>query len=335
MARKLAFPAAIAALALTLSACGDDDNGGDSGNGNDDKGNVEAAVAGASEDWPDTLEFISIPSEDSISLIEEYGPLLERFEEELDVSINDTQVTSYSAVIEALGAGQADIANFGPFSYVLAADTAGAVPVAVAIDGPEEPASYVSYLVTMDDRDDLNGIEDLEGQRVCFVDEVSTSGRLYPLAGMMEAGLDEDAGDYEPVWSGGHDSSVRSVINDDCDAGFVYDTMFDVQLSDETDGMKVIWESEDIPSAPFAASGDLPETMVEAMQEIMLEDFNTDVLAEAGHCDNPEPGDDDANDCSALIPGGAQWGYIEATDDVFDGIRAVCDITEADACDPD
>lgn len=330
MAPKLALPAVIAGVALTLSACGDNPNGGDG-----DSGNAEAAAAADNADWPDTLEFISIPSEDSISLVEEYGPLMERFEEELDVSINDTQVTSYSAVIEALGAGQADIANFGPFSYVLAADTAGAVPVAVAVDGPDAEASYVSYLVTMDDRDDLNDIEDLQNQRVCFVDEVSTSGRLYPLAGLMEVGLDEDAGDYEPVWAGGHDSSVLSVINDDCDAGFVYDTMFDIQLGEETDGMKVIWESQEIPDAPFAASGDLPESMVEAMEEIMIEDFNTDALAEMGHCENPEPGSDDANDCSALIPGSSEWGYVNATDDVFDGVRAVCDITEADACDPD
>ncbi|GAA4911820.1 phosphate/phosphite/phosphonate ABC transporter substrate-binding protein [Nesterenkonia rhizosphaerae] len=328
---RLGLAAAVTSLALMISACGGDDSAtADAAEGNQN----ENSTVERGEDWPETLEFISIPSEEQTELVQQYEVLLELFEEDLGVTINSTSATSYAAVIEAMNAGNADIANFGPFSYVVAADTAGAQPVAVAINAEGEDPSYVSYLVTQADNDEINSIEDLEGKTVCFVDQVSTSGFLYPTAGLMEAGLEE--GDYESVFAGGHDASFISTMNGDCDAGFAYDTMVDVNMTGpegnySPDDMKVVWESEDIPSAPFAAHESLPEDMVEAMRDILLTKLNTEWLAENGYCENPEPGSEPENDCSAVVPT-ADFGYIEVDDSVFDGIRAVCEITEADAC---
>ncbi|WP_150462298.1 phosphate/phosphite/phosphonate ABC transporter substrate-binding protein [Nesterenkonia ebinurensis] len=335
MARKLAFPAAVAAMTLALVGCN-----GDNGDDNGDNGGAEAAGGGSlpdlraeygGDDWPTELQFVSIPSEEQTELVQQYETLISMFEEALEVEIESSEVTAYAAVIEAMGAGTADIANFGPFSFVVAADTAGAQPVAVAIDEPGAEPSYVSYLVTLADNNDINGIEDVEGTTVCFVDEVSTSGFLYPTAGLMEIGLEAEE-DYSSYYSGGHDNSVLAVLDGTCDAAFAYDTMVDEQMIESGDleegQVKVVWESEDIPSAPFAASGELPDSMVEAMEEILIEYLNTDWLAENGYCDDADP---ESGDCRNLVPT-ADWGYIEASDSVFDGIRAVCEITQADAC---
>lgn len=321
---------AFSALVLALTACGGDAEGGD---GESDVPDLRAEYGG--EDWPEELEFVSIPSEEQVELVEQYSALIEVFEEGLGVEINSSEVTAYAAAIEAMDAGTADIANFGPFSYVVAADTAGAQPVAVAIDEEDEDPSYVSYLVAQSDNDEIEDIEDVEGQTVCFVDEVSTSGFLYPTAGLMEIGLEAED-DYTPHFSGAHDNSVLAVMDGTCDAAFAYDSMVDEQMvrtGDIAEGdVKVVWESEDIPSAPFAASEHLPQDMVDAMEELLLEYINTDWLAENGFCENPEPGEDEDNDCSRVVPT-ADYGYTEATDSVFDGIREVCDITEAEACD--
>lgn len=323
---------AFSALALALAACGGDAVGGGDGG---DSGVPDLRAEYGGQDWPEELEFVSIPSEEQVELVEQYSALIEVFEDGLDVEINSSEVTAYAAAIEAMDAGTADIANFGPFSYVVAADTAGAQPVAVAIDEPGEEPSYVSYLVTQSDNDEIEDIEDVEGQTVCFVDEVSTSGFLYPTAGLMEIGLEAEE-DYTPHFSGAHDNSVLAVMDSTCDVAFAYDTMVDEQMirtGDIEEGdVKVVWESEDIPSAPFAASEHLPQDMVDAMEELLLEYINTDWLAENGFCENPEPGDEADNDCSQIVPT-AEWGYTEATDSVFDGIREVCDITEAAACD--
>lgn len=319
-------------MALALAGCGDDNGNGGGDNGDSVIPDLRAEYGG--DDWPEELEFVSIPSEEQIELVEQYSVLIEVFEEGLGVEINSSEVTAYAAAIEAMDAGTADIANFGPFSYVVAADTAGAEPVAVAIDEPDEEPSYVSYLVAQSDNDEINGIEDVEGKTVCFVDEVSTSGFLYPTAGLMEIGLEAEE-DYTPHFAGAHDNGVLAVMDGTCDAAFAYDSMVDEQMirtGDIQEGdVKVVWESEDIPSAPFAASGELPDDMVEAMEELLLEYINTDWLAENGYCENPEPGEEEENDCSRIVPT-ADYGYTEASDSVFDGIRAVCDITEADAC---
>lgn len=310
----IASMTAVAALALT--ACGDSaiaEDNGDSGNGE----------AGADGEWPTELELVSIPSEESTSLVDQYGLIAEVLEDELDVTINLETATDYAAVIEAMRAGHADIANFGPFSFVTAADTgAGAVPVAVAVDEPEDPPVYTSYAITASDRDDIEGLEDFEGQSICFVDQVSTSGFLYPTAGLMEAGVE----DYESTFAGGHDASAISVANGDCDAGFAFDDMVDEEIiasGDVEEGdLKVVWESEDIPSAPFAANENtLPADMIDEMERVFVEKINVEWMVDNGYCDSED-------DCD--IPNG-NW-HIEADDAVFDGIRAVCDITEAEAC---
>lgn len=332
-------------MTLALTACNGDngdngDNSDDNGNGGDASSLPDLREEYGGDDWPTELQFVSIPSEDQVELAVQYEVLIEMFEEALDVTIESDEVTAYAAAIEALGAGTADIANFGPFSYVVAADTAGAQSVAVAVSEQDEEPSYVSYLVTLSDNDEINGIEDVAGKTVCFVDEVSTSGRLYPLAGLMDAGVlpqgeegVENEEEYiDPYLAGAHDNSVLAVLDGTCDAGFAYDNIVDEQMiaaGDLEEGqVKVVWESEDIPSSPFAASGNLPDDMIEAMREILIDYLNVEWLAENGYCEDT---DTETGDCRHLVPTN-DWGYTEATDSVFDGIRAVCEVTQATAC---
>ena len=104
-------------------------------------------------------------------------------------------------------------------------------PIGAIVDAPDDEPGYQSYGITQADNDEINGIEDFAGKNVCFVDPGSTSGFLYPSAGLLDAGIDPET-DVTPVFAGGHDASVISVKNGDCDAGFAYDTMVTQQLID-------------------------------------------------------------------------------------------------------
>src|SRR5690606_4772281 len=82
-----------------------------------------------------------------------------------------------------------------------------------------------------------------------------------------------------------------------------------------------IWESELITPSPFTVSTSLPEDLREKIRSIYLEMLNVDALTAAGECD------ESAENC-----GLGTWGYVAIDDSAYDGVRMVCESTEADAC---
>lgn len=288
------------------------------------EGDSEGGSANA--DWPDTLTMAMIPSEDSASLSAQNEHVIAAIEAETGLTVEIQEATSYAAVIEAIRAGQADIASFGPFSYVVAADSDAGVRVVGALaDSADEAASYRSYLV-VPAGSDITSIDDLAGKTVCFVDPTSTSGYLFPSAGLLEAGIDPEA-DVTPVFAGGHDASAISVATGACDAGFAFDTMVTETLVESgqiADGdLEVVWESEDIPNAPTVVSTQLPEDLQDELLRIFQEDINIPALVEAGICDD---------EATCELPEGSEYGFIEVEDALYDGIRAVCETTQSESC---
>lgn len=302
---KFHRPLALAACAALLSACGP--SAADGGSGADDE-----------------LVFAAIPSEESQSLRQDYQPVIDLIAAETGKEVVFQQATDYAAVIEGQRAGKIDIAKYGPFSYVLARSQgvpATAVAAQVAAKGVEP--GYRSYAITRPD----SGITDLagfRGEQVCFVDPTSTSGYLYPKAGLLQAGVDPER-DIRPVFSGGHDAAALAVAHGDCDAGFAYDTMVDRQLVEKgqlkPDELKVLWRSQVIPSDPVALSDDLDPALRETITRALSEQANSDRLRERGLCTGECPiGDQNG------------WGFTGVDDSFYDGIRDVCRATRDEQC---
>lgn len=308
------FAATAAVAALGLVAC----SGGATG----------SAEGGqkANPDWPDSITFASIPYEGSTSLNAYFGPTLEILKKELGIDVEVQEVTSYAAVIEALRAGQVGIGQLGPFSYVVAADgDAGVKPVGTVANSKDEPPTYNSLGIVPADSD-IKDLAGYRGKKVCFVDPTSTSGFLFPSAGLLENDIDPDSDDIEKVMAGGHDSSALSVQDKTCDAGFVASTTLQ-SMKDEGQikegALKEVWKSEDIPGSPVVVSTKLPEDLQEEITRIFLEEVNKPALVEAGVCDSEE---------NCEMPDDADYGFVPVEDSTYDGIRKVCDITKSESC---
>ncbi|WP_240812688.1 PhnD/SsuA/transferrin family substrate-binding protein [Streptomyces sp. DASNCL29] len=131
MPRHLRVPLAAALLPLVLTACG----ASASDNGSTSEGRD-----------PDTLVVAAIPSENSTSLAQQYAPIVKLLEAETGKKVQMQKATSYAAVIEAQRAHKADVALYGPLSYVVAKDSGVGVKLAgalVAAKG-ETPGSAAS-----------------------------------------------------------------------------------------------------------------------------------------------------------------------------------------------
>ncbi|WP_156759839.1 phosphate/phosphite/phosphonate ABC transporter substrate-binding protein [Microbacterium karelineae] len=286
----------------------------------------ETADGGAGADWPETLTYAIIPAESSSTIAQQQDKVIAALESELGLEVEIQEATSYASVIEALRAGQADIAGLGPFSYAVAVDSGVEItPLGAVVDAPDQEPGYVSYGIANPDSG-IESIEDFAGKKVCFVDPTSTSGFLFPSAGLLEVGIDPEEG-VEQVMVGSHDGSALSVADGTCDAGFAYDAMVDETLVEsgqmEDGAVDVVWESEVIPGSPYVSNDALPQDLQDELARIFAEDLNVPALIEAGICDSAE-------DCP--VPEEAEYGFIPVEDSLYDGIRAVCEVTKSESC---
>ncbi len=284
--------------------------------------------AGVNADgWPDKLVFGAVPSEESSSLVESYEKIIEVLEQELGLEIEFFQATDYAGIIEGQVSGRVDLAQYGPFSYVLAGFRGAELEVAgVMTDGPDIEPGYQSYLVARGDDSSINDIADVAGKIVCFVDPASTSGYLYPSEGIISAGIDPETG-ITPVFAGGHDASALAVANGDCDAGFAFDAMIDKNLIEKGDikegDLKTIWKSAVIAGSPLAMQSGLPQTLKDEIVRVLTQEANVDALVASGICDSVE-------NCG--LTDEKVWGYVSKPDSFYDGVRQVCEVTGASQC---
>ena len=109
------------------------------------------AGAGNAASYKDTVKEIVIcylPNEGSEEFAEYRGLLREELGNYLGIKVTEINAADYNAVVEAMRTKHADIAAFGPVSYVQAAERAGAAAFAMAVpNGDKSLAGYTSKII--------------------------------------------------------------------------------------------------------------------------------------------------------------------------------------------
>ncbi|PWV78793.1 MULTISPECIES: phosphate/phosphite/phosphonate ABC transporter substrate-binding protein [unclassified Halomonas] len=164
---------------------------------------------------------------------------------------------SYGSVVEAMCNGVADIAWFGPLSYLQARDQGCAELLALAVrDGG---SVYYSGLFAHAD----SGIEtlaDFPGKRVALGDVNSTSSFAVPLAMMLEAEIDpvNDLGAIN--MAGSHANVLQALAEGLVDAGGASFDSYERAVnggSIDPSRITVVAKSEPIPYPPLAIHPDV------------------------------------------------------------------------------
>ncbi len=210
------------------------------------------------------LTFVVIPADDDEDSHEIYGPIAEHLENRLGVSIDLLTVADYSAAIEAMKYGYADIARLGPFAYVMATEEADVEAAIVAIlEGGI--SGYMSVIIAR------IGFEDLNGATFAFVDPASASGYQVPKAYINLEGI--ELGNV--LFAGGHPAVIQAVANGSVDAGATTifrwrDAVEEGVIDPEEFG--IFWESDEIPGSLLAVQKSMPreqrDAFVAAMEEL-------------------------------------------------------------------
>lgn len=285
-------------LALVAAACGADDDATIDETGADD-----GDVAADGDDWPDRVVVGLVPSREADVLVETAKPLADALSDALGVEVESFVPTDYTGLIEAMGAGQADIGMFGPLALVRAEDRYG---VEILLQSVRFGSlTYVTQWFTNDpdtfcddepvaDEDGFlfcNGVLDAEegpigddviprvaGKTVAFVDAASASGYLIPSLQLIENGIDPQE-DIDGIFAGGHDNAVISVYNGDADVGLSFnDARGNVvdELPDVGEQVVVFAWSREIPNDGAAVRSELPDDMKQAIADAFIDYASTD-----------------------------------------------------------
>jgi phosphonate transport system substrate-binding protein len=217
-----------------------------------------ALLAGAAHAQA-VLNFGLVPSEDPRIVIGNNKPLIDHLSKALAMEVKPFVAADYNGVIEALRAKKLDIALLGPFSYVLASSVADAEAFALP-ETDKQGAVYHSVIIARK-AEGIKSLKDLQGKTFAFVDPSSTSGHLFPKAGLIKAGINPDGFFSRVIFSGAHDASAIAVQNGKVDAAAVADALLDNAYKRgmvKAEDVQVIWTSDPIPGAPVAWRKDLP-----------------------------------------------------------------------------
>ncbi|WP_371381169.1 phosphonate ABC transporter substrate-binding protein [Sporomusa aerivorans] len=213
-----------------------------------------------------------IPSENGQETLKQFSPLVAYLEETMKVKVEPYVATDYNAVVEAMRTKHIDAAMFGPFSYIMAAERAGAEVCVVRVGGNGSP-TYNSYFITHKGSG-IKTLNDLRGKALAYTDPASTSGYLVPAKVLLDNGISSP--DFASViYSNGHDASILAVKNKQVDAAAVDEMSYTRAVEKgiiTKDEVPVFYTCPPIPQSPFAVAKDidpaLKQKFVDAMTKV-------------------------------------------------------------------
>jgi phosphonate transport system substrate-binding protein len=232
------------------------------------------------------------PSATSQEITAAYTELLDLLSQETGLTFKGSIPTSYAALTEAMGSGNAQVGWMATFAYIIAhqkgfADVAlitnrfgsdhyGAQFIARSDAGftpaPNTPATEA----------DIKTLEQFKGKRPCFTDPQSTSGYVIPLIFLKKAGLTD--ADLKPaVFAQGHSQVVRVVYAGGvCDFGATFvdartSSSLAKDLPDVMDKVVVVYQTEAIiPNDNMSYAPDLPQDLRDQITAAMLKIADTE-----------------------------------------------------------
>lgn len=179
---------------------------------------------------------------------------------------------SYGAVVEAMCNGAADIAWYGPLSYLQARERGCAELLALAVR--HGGSVYYSGLFARHDSG-ISSVTDIKGKRIALGDVNSTSSFAVPVAMMMSAGLRPavDAGAIN--MSGSHANVLKALAEGLVDAGGASFDSYEKAVNGgaiDPATIRVVAKSEPIPYPPLAihpqVSADIKSTLRQVFNNI-------------------------------------------------------------------
>ncbi|WP_438763678.1 phosphate/phosphite/phosphonate ABC transporter substrate-binding protein [Enterococcus sp. AZ194] len=232
-----------------------------------------------------TLELQFVPTNNDGSMEAKAKPFAEYLSDKLGRKVNVTLATDYSTIVEAMASGKVDIGIMPPAAYVQARNQEAATAILSSELGaynretglPEEGKLSGSFKGEVLVRTDsgIDSLADLKGKKIATLSPTSASGYIYPIAEMMDLGIDPMT-DLTLTTVNDIPSEITAVLNKQQDACFVFEGARNVFASSFADNdlfkdLKVLYLTEgDIPNDAIAVQPKMDDKLKEKVKEAFL-----------------------------------------------------------------
>jgi phosphonate transport system substrate-binding protein len=211
-----------------------------------------AAQNDGSADKP--LRVILIPADGGTEdgTKKDFKPIFDAISKFYNIKFDIKVGQSYGAVVEAMCNGAADIAWFGPASYLQARNRGCAELLAMAVK--HDQSVYYSGIFARKDAN-INSIADLKGKRIALGDVNSTSSFNVPVAMMLSNGVSPAKDAAMINMAGSHANVLKALSEGLVDAGGASFDSFEKAVNQKAidpSKIKVVVKSNPIPYPPLA-----------------------------------------------------------------------------------
>lgn len=237
-----------------------------------------------------TFTIAYAPNESTTDSTDARSTLAKDLGKVINMEVKEIQASDYTAIIEALRTGKADMAYMGALAVAMGAERAGVTPIVMkAPNGDKAQAVYHSVFVTQKDNSEINSIKDFKGKTIAFVDPDSTSGNLVPTSEIMKAFPDlhltnekihTNGEFFEAVsFSGKHQAGLQAVIKGDVDIVPISDQIMASEFKNgnaDENAVKVVHSSAAIPAEAMVVSKTVNEDLNKTLTKFLVEYNNKD-----------------------------------------------------------
>ena len=237
-----------------------------------------------------TFTIAYAPNESTTDSTDARSTLAKDLGKVINMEVKEIQASDYTAIIEALRTGKADMAYMGALAVAMGAERAGVTPIVMkAPNGDKAQAVYHSVFITQKDNSEINSIKDFKGKTIAFVDPDSTSGNLVPTSEIMKAFPDLHltnekihtiAEFFEAVsFSGKHQAGLQAVIKGDVDIVPISDQIMASEFKNgnaDENAVKVVHSSAAIPAEAMVVSKTVNEDLKKTLTKFLVEYNNKD-----------------------------------------------------------
>ncbi|QEO09138.1 phosphate/phosphite/phosphonate ABC transporter substrate-binding protein [Protaetiibacter larvae] len=305
--RLLGVGAGVALAALALTGCSTDPAPADGGKA------APAADEGTFAKDADTLVFVVLPDHEGSD--QDAEPIADYIAEITGKKVEFFEATDYTAAIQALASGQADIGQISAFTYYQSKNAGADIsPIGAQITKEGAEPGYYSVAIK-NPASSASSLADFADQPVCFVNPESTSGFLIPNSQLLKAGV--TVPEDKQVFGEKHPATAALVAEGaQCQVGFAQDIDADPLIAS---GQLEEVDRYLVPAAPIVLQNALPQDVKDALFA-GLQGSTQKSLTDKGI---------ELNDF--LLNG---WFGFGAVDDAYyDTITAVCEqLPDVEAC---
>lgn len=218
---------------------------------------------------PTALTFGVYTSDKPTTMYRTFTPILDYLERALeqqgfDVHLHMRVYPTYAAAIEAVAAGDCDIARFGPASYVMTKAKNPNIRLLVMEHNKKSKRFKGVFVVSKNSP--IQSIRELRGKTLAFGSPDSTIGRYLAQAELVKAGISAQTLKAY-AYLGRHDKVAASVALGQYDAGVVKENTY--YKYTKSKGLKAIGTFLNV-TKPWVVRADFDPSLFDALQQILL-----------------------------------------------------------------